>query len=34
MGVWHTVRAALPQVVERRGQLILVASPRPSPAAC
>ena len=26
MGVWRTVRAAVPQVVERRGQLILVAS--------
>lgn len=26
LGVWHTVRAALPQVVERRGQLVLVAS--------
>jgi NAD(P)-dependent dehydrogenase (short-subunit alcohol dehydrogenase family) len=26
MGVWRTVRAAMPQVVERRGQLILVAS--------
>jgi NAD(P)-dependent dehydrogenase (short-subunit alcohol dehydrogenase family) len=26
MGVWHTVRAALPQVSERQGQLVLVAS--------
>lgn len=26
LGVWRTVRATLPQVVERRGQLILVAS--------
>ena len=26
LGVWRTARAALPQVVERRGQLILVAS--------
>jgi NAD(P)-dependent dehydrogenase (short-subunit alcohol dehydrogenase family) len=26
MGVWRTARAALPQVVERRGQLVLVAS--------
>ena len=26
MGVWHTVQAALPQICERRGQLILVAS--------
>jgi NAD(P)-dependent dehydrogenase (short-subunit alcohol dehydrogenase family) len=25
-GVWHTVRAALPQVVERRGHLVLVSS--------
>jgi NAD(P)-dependent dehydrogenase (short-subunit alcohol dehydrogenase family) len=25
-GVWHTVRATLPHVVERRGQLVLVAS--------
>jgi NAD(P)-dependent dehydrogenase (short-subunit alcohol dehydrogenase family) len=26
MGVWHTVRAALPQISERQGQLVLVAS--------
>jgi NAD(P)-dependent dehydrogenase (short-subunit alcohol dehydrogenase family) len=26
LGVWRTVRAALPHVVERRGQLVLVAS--------
>jgi NAD(P)-dependent dehydrogenase (short-subunit alcohol dehydrogenase family) len=26
VGVWRTARAALPQVVERRGQLVLVAS--------
>lgn len=26
MGVWQTVRAALPQVCERRGQLVLIAS--------
>jgi NAD(P)-dependent dehydrogenase (short-subunit alcohol dehydrogenase family) len=26
MGVWHTVRAALPQVSERRGQIVVVAS--------
>jgi len=26
LGVWRTARAALPQVVERRGQLVLVAS--------
>ncbi len=26
LGVWHTVRAALPQVSERRGQLVLIAS--------
>jgi NAD(P)-dependent dehydrogenase (short-subunit alcohol dehydrogenase family) len=26
MGVWRTVRAALPHVVERKGQLVLVAS--------
>jgi NAD(P)-dependent dehydrogenase (short-subunit alcohol dehydrogenase family) len=26
LGVWRTVRATLPQVVERRGQLIVVAS--------
>jgi NAD(P)-dependent dehydrogenase (short-subunit alcohol dehydrogenase family) len=25
-GVWHTVRATLPHVVERKGQLVLVAS--------
>ena len=26
LGVWHTVRAALPQVSERRGQVILIGS--------
>jgi NAD(P)-dependent dehydrogenase (short-subunit alcohol dehydrogenase family) len=26
MGVWHTVRAALPQISERNGQLVLIAS--------
>jgi NAD(P)-dependent dehydrogenase (short-subunit alcohol dehydrogenase family) len=26
MGVWRTVQAALPQVVERRGQIVIVAS--------
>jgi NAD(P)-dependent dehydrogenase (short-subunit alcohol dehydrogenase family) len=26
LGVWRTVRAALPQVVERRGQLVVVSS--------
>jgi NAD(P)-dependent dehydrogenase (short-subunit alcohol dehydrogenase family) len=26
LGVWHTVRAALPQVTERRGQIVVVAS--------
>ena len=26
MGVWHTVRAALPQVSERNGQIVVVAS--------
>jgi NAD(P)-dependent dehydrogenase (short-subunit alcohol dehydrogenase family) len=26
MGVWHTVRAALPQVSERRGHVVVVAS--------
>jgi NAD(P)-dependent dehydrogenase (short-subunit alcohol dehydrogenase family) len=26
LGVWRTVRAAMPQIVERRGQLILVSS--------
>jgi NAD(P)-dependent dehydrogenase (short-subunit alcohol dehydrogenase family) len=26
LGVWRTARAALPQIVERRGQLVLVAS--------
>jgi len=26
LGVWRTVRAALPQIVERRGQMILVSS--------
>jgi len=26
LGVWRTVRAALPQVVERRGQLVLISS--------
>jgi NAD(P)-dependent dehydrogenase (short-subunit alcohol dehydrogenase family) len=26
MGVWHTVRAALPQVSERRGHIVVVAS--------
>jgi NAD(P)-dependent dehydrogenase (short-subunit alcohol dehydrogenase family) len=26
LGVWRTVRAALPQIVERRGQLIVVSS--------
>jgi NAD(P)-dependent dehydrogenase (short-subunit alcohol dehydrogenase family) len=26
LGVWHTVRAALPQISERQGQLVLVAS--------
>jgi len=26
MGVWHMVRAALPQISERQGQLVLVAS--------
>ena len=26
MGVWRTVRAALPQIVERKGQLVLIAS--------
>jgi NAD(P)-dependent dehydrogenase (short-subunit alcohol dehydrogenase family) len=26
MGVWHTMRAALPQISERQGQLVLVAS--------
>ena len=30
MGVWHTVRAALPQISERRGQLVL--SPRSPPS--
>jgi NAD(P)-dependent dehydrogenase (short-subunit alcohol dehydrogenase family) len=25
-GVWHTVRASLPQVVERRGQVVVIAS--------
>ncbi len=26
LGVWHTARAALPQIVERRGQIVLVSS--------
>jgi len=26
MGVWHTVRAALPQISERNGQVVIVAS--------
>ncbi len=26
LGVWRTARAALPQIVERRGQLVLVSS--------
>lgn len=26
LGVWHTVRAALPQIVERRGQIVIVSS--------
>jgi len=26
LGVWHTVRAALPQIVERRGHVVVVAS--------
>lgn len=26
LGVWHTVRAALPQISERRGQLVLIGS--------
>jgi NAD(P)-dependent dehydrogenase (short-subunit alcohol dehydrogenase family) len=26
LGVWHTVRAALPQVTERRGHIVVVAS--------
>lgn len=26
LGVWRTVRAALPQIVERRGQVVLIAS--------
>ena len=26
MGVWHTVRAALPQVSERQGQVVLIGS--------
>jgi len=26
LGVWRTVRAALPQIVERRGQVVLLAS--------
>jgi NAD(P)-dependent dehydrogenase (short-subunit alcohol dehydrogenase family) len=26
MGVWHTVRAALPQISERKGQVVIVAS--------
>lgn len=26
LGVWHTVRAALPQVVERQGQVVLIGS--------
>ena len=26
LGVWRTVRAALPQIVERRGQIVVVSS--------
>ena len=26
LGVWHTVRAALPQIVERGGQIVFIAS--------
>jgi NAD(P)-dependent dehydrogenase (short-subunit alcohol dehydrogenase family) len=26
LGVWHTARAALPQIVERRGQIVVVSS--------
>ena len=34
LGVWHTVRAALPQIAERQGHMVVSAPPTRSPTGC